>query len=160
MIRNIVMMASSGPANKARYWRVTMESGATDAPCEIELLTSDSYGAAITVADPNSVIAGITGVATGSITNSPVVLTDGNLIYTSYVYNWAIGDHITWDCGTPKEVNFMRLCAYSDLYVFDTCKVSYSHDNVNWVDSTTFDPGTQAAANQFTASNYIALTFP
>lgn len=143
-----------------RYWRITAVTVSANpaAMTEIELTEDNSAGYTVSQTDGTNHLDGITGTVTGgSMTNSPSVLTDNNLISTSYVYSWDAKEHITWDCTNSVTVGYVRVGFYSSSFQILTAYLSYSDDNTNWKHTEVFSLGS-AVANQFTSSNYIAVS--
>jgi len=150
-------MAAGGGVIGYRYWKITItENGIGDTGMyESELLEKDN-GLAVTVLDTSSIISGITGT-TGGVTD-PVYATDGNL--STKASDVATDDYIMWDLGSGvrRKPKYVRIAGDTTKAIISV-KVSYSRDGSSWTDSNTLAIGT-VTNQQFSANNYIAITYP
>ena len=143
-------------ANAHRYWKATFSGDIHDATLvEIELTPTDN-GNAYDVFDSYSILYDVTGVGDGTIVFEEAATNRSfSFIGTQNIEN---GNSIVWDIGTPKEANYLRVASTTFGKDLKDIKISYSDDNINWIDSDIITLST-IVDDFFTLDGYIELTY-
>lgn len=150
----VIKTLGGGSVGFHRYWRMKIGDNGAEIG-EIEMTERDN-GYAVTAVDPDSVILNNTCTFSGSSTEAQrITWTDGDM--TDQIGNVFSPDYMTWDIVVPKAVKYIRVNrhAYTMTYV----TVSWSDDGTNWTESDNLTLGT-GTLDQFSANNYIEITYP
>lgn len=131
-----------------RYWRFIAEASKRLLTYQYELLVSDAGGYDVLTADPSSLILDIS-----TMEDSITFLTDGDMSSNGDIDG---GDIITFDTVTGIAPYFFR---YASRDQPDSLSISYSDDDIEYIEVSVDLPTTEGRIREFSTENYMPITY-